>query len=312
VIEPALLELERHLEEHGVHGRPARRFLAEAREHLRDAALAEDEASAVRRFGNLDLVARQVAAEVATTRVRGATFASFAALGATGFAYVGVFALVPAAGGWPDLFAGKVAALGPLSALAAALLPQIAFVSGCLALLAAVRLRRVEAAPGAELSLVRRRNAVALAAGAGTLLALAVSALNAQGLLAAWWIVLTVALSCALSIPVALAGVALVRSAAPEAAPGGRANDVFDDLAPVFGLPPVRRLELPDHPWRFAILCASAVFVLGLAGGWYAEGDPGSGLVRGGFEAIALLASFAVLGRTLGLRRTKERGRVGG
>jgi hypothetical protein len=47
------------------------------------------------------------------------------------------------------------------------------------------------------------------------------------------------------------------------------------------------------------------VFVLGLVGGWYAEGDPGSGLVRGAFEAVALLACFAVLGRTLGLRRSR-------
>src|SRR5206468_6882169 len=111
--------------------------LVEARLHLEDAALAEDEETAVRRFGDLEVVAQQVAAELATTRVRAATFGSFAALAATGAAYVAIFALVPLAGGWPDIFAGRLAAVGPLAAVASVVLPQIAFVSGCLALIAA-------------------------------------------------------------------------------------------------------------------------------------------------------------------------------
>jgi hypothetical protein len=238
--------------------------------------------------------------------VRIATFGSFAALAAAGAAYVAVFALVPLAGGWPDIFAGRVEILGPLSAVAGVLLPQIAFVSGCLALVAALRLRRVEVAPDAELRLLRRRNAVALASGAGTLLAISVSALNSEWLLAGWWVALTVASSVAVAIPLTLAGVALARSAAPRAAVAGRADDVFDDLEPVFRLPPLRRLHLPGQPWRFAFLCAAGVFALGVAGGWYAEGDPGSGVVRGGFEAVALVVCFAVLGKTLGLRRVRD------
>ena len=306
MIDRALEELERRLDEYGVRGRPTRRLLSEAREHLRDAARTGGEADAVSRFGDLDLVARQVAAEVATTKVRTATLGSFAALGAAAAAYVTVFALVPLAGGWPDIFAGKVEIVGPLSAVASVLLPQIAFVSGCLALVAALRLRRVEWASDAELRLLRRRNAVAIACGAGTLVAMSVSAVNAEGLLAGWWIGLTLALSVAATIPLALAGVSLARSTAPRAASGGRATDVFDDLGPVFGWEPLRRLELPKHPWRFALYCATAVFVLGVAGGWYAEGDPGSGVVRGAFEAVALLACFAALGRTLRLRRSAE------
>ena len=123
MIDRVLKELECRLDEYGVRGRPARRLLSEAREHLRDAAATGGEADAVRRFGDPDLVARQVAAEVATTKVRTATFGSFAALAAAGAAYVAVFALVPLAGAWPDIFAGKVELLGPLSAVASVLLP---------------------------------------------------------------------------------------------------------------------------------------------------------------------------------------------
>jgi hypothetical protein len=65
----------------------------------------------------------------------------------------------------------------------------------------------------------------------------------------------------------------------------------------------VRRLDLPGHPWGFALLCAGVVGLGGSLLGVYAEGDPGSGLVRGAFEAVALLICFAALGRSLGLRR---------
>ena len=73
----------------------------------------------------------------------------------------------------------------------------------------------------------------------------------------------------------------------------------------ITGIEPARRLGLPMHPWRFALLIAASVGLLGFAAGWYAEGDPGSGVVRGGFEAVALLVCFAALGRTLGLRRSR-------
>src|SRR5262249_20354584 len=236
---------------------------------------------------DLEVVARRVATEVATRRSRTSTFLSFGTLAAVGLAYVGMLALIPAAGGWPDLFAGRVAGLGPVTALADALLPQVAFVSGCLALLAGLRLGRTAVASPAQVGLLRRRNAVALAAGAGTLVALAVSAANTGPLLAAWWIATTVSLSIVLLIPLAVAAVAVARSAQPVAAGDGAASDVFEDLGPLFRFGPVRSLELPEHPWRFALVSAAVVFAVGIAGGWYAEGDPGSGIFRGAFEAIA-------------------------
>jgi hypothetical protein len=305
MISETLDELARRLAERGVRGASARRFLDEAREHLVDAATADSETEAVRRFGDLDVIACRVATEVAVTRGRRSTFAAFGVLALVGIAYVAVLALIPAAGGWPDLAGGKVAALGPVTALAIALLPQIAFVSGCLALVAGARLGRGGTTSPAQLGLVRRRNAVALGAGAGTLLALAASAANTGAVLAGWWVTLTILLSFALLIPLVAAAVAVARSSEPRAAGDSPAGDVFDDLGPLFDVRPVRSLELPSHPWLFALLSASVVFVVGVAGGWYAEGDPGSGLVRGAFEAIALVTCFAVLGRTLGLRKAR-------
>jgi hypothetical protein len=184
-------------------------------------------------------------------------------------------------------------------------LPQIAFVAGCLALLRAVRVRRAHVVGDAELRLLRRRSGVALVAAAGTLLALATNALDIQGELADWWVWTTVVSCGVLALPLAFAGRSLARSARTAAAPVGAPRDIFDDLAPLFRFSAARWLGLLGHPWRFALACAAGVGMAGFAAGWYAEGDPGSGIVRGGFEAVALLICFAALGRILGLRRSK-------
>jgi hypothetical protein len=303
VTEKLLDELATRLAALGIRGSAADRVLAEARDHLETGG---DDADAVRRFGDVDEIARLVAAELATTRTRSSTFVAFSVLAAAGLVSFALLALVPAAGGWPDLFAGHVDALGPFAGIALALLPQISLVSGVLALLAALRLRHADVANAAQLRLLRRRSAVALATGAGTMAMLATFALNLEGELAAWWTSTTIALSALLIVALAGASVRVARSAAPVASPGGDAGDVFDDFDPVLRWAPVRRLQLPEHPWRFAGLCAAAVGIVGLVAGWYAEGDPGSGLVRGIFEAVALLVCFAALGRFLGLRRSKS------
>jgi len=288
----------------GVRGSAARRVLLEARDHLEEAAR-DGEEDPARQFGDPQQVARLVAAELATGGTRRATFTSFGALALTGLGYVAVFALVPAAGGWTDLFGGRVAGAAPVLALGVALLPQIAFVAGTLALLRAFRMDRTPEAGAAELRLLRHQNWVALGAAGGTIAAVAAYALDAQGDLASWWVWATLGLCLALAPLLVVAGVRVARAGAPMAAPGAAAGDVFDDLDSIMRIAPLRRLGLPAHPWRFALLGAAAVGAVGFAGGWYAEGDPGSGLVRGGFEAVALVICFAALGRTLGLRRTK-------
>ena len=300
--ERLLDELAAGLEEHGVRGAAARRVLAEAQDHLDESARAG--ADSARTFGDPREVARLVAAELATTGTRRAVLATFSALAVAGVGYALALSLVRSAGGWQDVTGGRLGAAGPLLALALVLLPQIAFVAGCLGLVGALRLGSSRVVRDAELRLLRRRSAVALGAGGGTVLALAAFAFDSSRELAAWWVWATLG-ACALSlVPLAGAAVAVARARRPAAEPGGSVTDVFDDLGPVFRWAPIRRLDLPEHPWRFALLCAGCILVLGTLGGWYAEGDPGSGLVRGGFEAVALLICFAALGRTLGLRRS--------
>ena len=302
MIEQYLTALARALEESGVEGRAADRVLAETRDHLLELAQEAGEQEAAARIGDARALARQVAAQLATTRTRAATYGSFGALALVGAGYLGVFAVVNLGGGWPDIFDGQLAALGVLAGIGTFVLPQVALVAGCLALLRALRLRRGGALPAAELQVMRSRSAVALGAGWLTMGSWAVFAVDFRNAapLASWVAAAILAICGALAIPLAVASAALLRSAGPQA-PAGPAGDVFDDLAPVFRLRPLR--PLPGHPWRFALVFAACVGLVGFALGWTAEGDPGSGVVRGGFEGLAVLMCFAALGRRLALRR---------
>jgi hypothetical protein len=302
VIEQYLIVLRRALKASGVEGRAADRVLAESRDHLLELARVNGEQKALSRFGDAPALAEQVAALLATSRTRRATYGAFGALALAGVGYLGFFAVVSLGGGWPDIFDGRVAALGVLGGIGMFVFPQVAFVAGCLAMLRALRLRRGEALPADELSVMRSRAAVALGAGwlsIGSWALYAVEFGNAAPL--ASWVAPTILALCgALAIPLAVGSFALVRSAGPQA-PLGPAGDVFDDLAPVFELGPLR--TFPGHPWRFALMFATSIGLVGFALGWTAEGDPGSGVVRGVFEGLAVVICFAALGRRLALRR---------
>ena len=90
--------------------------------------------------------------------------------------------------------------------------------------------------------------------------------------------------------------------AAPQgrrSASGDASGDVFHDL------PLLARLGL-DRGRRLAGATAAVVGAAAFAGGWLAEGDPGSGLVRGAFEAAALLLCYSVLAGPLALRRASD------
>jgi hypothetical protein len=307
MIDGFLEELADRLAAHGVGRRTAARVVAEASDHLREASGAGT-ADAIRRFGAVDDFARLVAAELAIRGTRIATYWTFGVLALAGAGVTVALLLVPVAGGWPDLLGGQFGGFGAVVAIALLVLPQIAFVSGCLALKRALRLRRAPSVLDAELRLLRRRGAVAIAATVGALLALSAFALDARGELATWWTQWVAVLGLALVLLLLLAAIGLVRSAGPEATRGDEPGDVFDDFAPLFRVDAVRRLGLPEHPWRFAFLCAGAAGVAGGLLGTYAEGDPGSGLLRGGFEALALLVCFALLGGFLGLQRYTSEG----
>lgn len=302
MIEQYLTVLGRALKERGVEGRAARRVLAESRDHLLESAREDGELEAVSRFGDARALAERVAAQLATSRTRRATYGAFGALVLAAAGYVGSLAVVNLGGGGPDIFEGRIAALGLAAGIGMFVFPQVALVAGCLALLRALRLRKGEALPAAELQVMRSRAAVALGAGwltVGSWALYAVEFSNADPL-ASWVAPMILAICVTLTIPLAAGSIALARSAKLQAPPGS-AGDVFDDLSPVFQLPPLRPLS--GHPWRFALLFAACVGLSAFAVGWVAEGDQGSGIIRGGFEMVAVLICFAGLGRRLALRR---------
>jgi hypothetical protein len=274
MIDGYLRDLRRDLAERGVRGRAADRILTEARDHLL-------ESGDVERFGSSDRIAREIAAQLATTRTIRSTYGAFVALAFTGLTYLAFLALA----GQPDLFSARHEAVGLIATLGLVVVPQVAFVSGCLALLRVLRSRGAATLSAEELGVIRSRAAVALVAGALTALSMAL------------WVVEYREPGRLLVLP-ALAAAALAAGARsvtlagqPQAQSEGPAADVFDDLG------------FRVDPWAFALLSAGLIGVLGFAGGWVAEGDPGSGIVRGGFEAVAVLTCFAVLGRRLALRR---------
>ncbi len=281
MIEPYLADLARKLRARGVRGPSAARVLAEARDHLLELEQAH---GSIDRFGPSEQIAREVAAQLATTRTFRATYAAFAALALTAAAYLVFFGSINQGSGSPDLFSARHEAVGVAATVGLVLLPQIALVAGCLALWRALRLHGVSTLSAEELHVIRQRAAVALTAGGLTAMTMVLWTVEYS---AAGWLLLPAVLA---AVPLGAGVVALSGASQPQAVAEGPAGDVFDDIG--------FRMD----PWPFALLFALLVGALGFAGGWVAEGDPGSGLVRGAFEAFAVLACFAALGRRLALR----------
>jgi hypothetical protein len=283
-----LAELEAELAAAAVRGRAARRVLDEAADHLRELERPAE-------FGDPRLIAREVAAVLASSRTHRAALASFAALAATGLGYIALFSLSfgPSS---PDIASARTVWLGIAAALGIVFLPQLSFVSGVLMLWRALRLP--QPAPAEELALVRRRAVVALGAAAATLGAWALYAFEYRVHEAT-----IVVVAAAVAVPL-VGAVALVRAAAvPAAVRGGPAGDVFADLEPFVSRTPLAHLDLEGHPWLFAggfALVVGVVATLATLG----EGGVAAGLVRGVPEAVAVFLFYVAFGRVLGLRRT--------
>jgi hypothetical protein len=264
----------------GIRGRRRRRILAEVDDHLRSDRDAES------RFGSPSDVANEFAAELGTSASRQAAIVGFVALAVAG----GVFAACIVG----LSFAGS-AGEPPAAAVASLLLiiaPQVAFVSGTLALLRVLRRRKGRLLTSAERVIVNRRTSLALAAGLATMGALTVLGIEYRHGLAHWWVSFTLIATLAASSLLLLAAFPVLRAVRLHPHVLGPAGDVFDDIGFV---------RYRDEPWRFAarvaLLVGVAVWIAGIA-----ASDPIDGLLRGVFEGLACLAGFAVLGRYLGLR----------
>lgn len=279
MIEDYLRRFAEELEWRGVVGRARSRVLVETEDHLHELAAEQGEDAAVARFGEARTLAREIAAQLATTRTIRSTYATFAVLTVTALAFIGFFAFVQFDGGPPDLFAGDHEALGVLASLGLLLAPQIAFVAGGLALLRALRRRGHGALSCHELDVMGRRSAVAVGAGGLTL-----------GSMILWGfefghLAPVLGLSLAAAVPLGAVFVALVRASGPQAVSTGPAEDLFDDL----------HLErLRPHPWLFALGVASAAAAVAFAV---------DGPILAGLEFSAVLAGYVLLGRPLALRK---------
>jgi hypothetical protein len=285
VIERYLRELEAELGGVGIRGSRRRRILAETADHLHESGDA-------RRFGEPKLIAVRFADELATSGARRVAFTSFLALAPAGIAYAVVFGLIRTG---PDIASGRLLPLAIGAALTMVLAPQVAFAAGLLAVAQAWRLRSETSAPAAEITLLRRRAAVALGSGGAAFAGIAVYAYEYSSGLPGWWATTAFVVSGAALVPIGGAAVALARNAQVRPQAAGSAGDVFDDVAPIVDRIP---LNLRGRPWRFCLLVAAAVAAAALIGG-----GPDEGPRNAVAEFAAVCAAFAALGRFLGLRR---------
>jgi hypothetical protein len=251
------------LERRGVHAWDRRRVLAEAEDHLRELSAAHGEPGAVERFGDTRELAGGIASQLATTKTIRSTYATFAALVLTAFAYLGLIAysdrVAPA-----DILAGKHEAVGVLATLG---------------LLRALRRRGHADLSCEELDVLGRRSAVGLAAGFFTVAAMLLWGYEFGH------VVPVLALALVGLIPLLAVVPALALASSPQARSAGPPQDVFDDL----------RLEgLRGRPWLLAV-------AVGLASATVAFAF--DGIVLAAIEFAALMVCFAALGRPLALRR---------
>ena len=126
-----------------------------------------------------------------------------------------------------------------------------------------------------------------MTAGAASLGALALYAIEYRAGLATWWTVTTIGTAAALTVPLTLAALLVRRAARIRSTVEGDPGDVFDDLP----------VHLPRRPWA---LCAAVALLAAASTG--VAGGLDEGPRNAVFEALAVVAGFVVLGRPLGLR----------
>jgi hypothetical protein len=262
-------ELARGLKAVGIRGRQRDRILTEFADHL----ACDPEAD----LGDPRELAAQFADELASDGARRAAYTTFCALAAVAFA-VGIPQLtLPTA---PDIFGGRSILLVAPATLALVLGAQVAFAAGCLAALRAWRLDGPRDVP-----LVRRRIAVALAAGAATAAGSALYAVNFWGVVPTWWGVLAVAAAGAAAIPLAISAVAYGRVSGVAVSRPAPARGLSADLGPL------------ARPWLIGL---GAVLTM-LASTSVLERSVVAGLLRAGFEATAFTVAFMIFRRPLAL-----------
>lgn len=279
--------LDRELTAAGIPARRRRRILAEFADHLHEDANAK--------LGAPRDLARQFADELGTRLARAAAFRTFAALALVGiglgimFLAVGRMRGLTVQGGTHTPTPSWAAPILLVAALAA----QVALAAGGLALLRAWRLRRESTISRADATILARRSALGLLAGAVTVAALPTAAVAFGHAAGSTWAAFSWTLAGVGLVALAAALPPLLEMVRLRPDVDGRPGDLIDDLGSWArdGLTPT----------RFALLLSAAIVVLASVAGVLTD-DPYDGALRGITDAIACMTGFIVLGRYLGLR----------
>jgi len=279
-----------------VRGPLRRRFLAECREHLAEAAELQGPDEAVQRFGEPAAIAAMLDAEAATRLTLRATLSSVAGVAAVALSTLGLLtASDPQASGvtaWAVLFFGFAQAAGACAALA---------------LVQAAAMRRTVPSV-CDLALLRRRDLAALIFAGLTLLA-AGGALPGHA-------------SAGMTLAI-LAGPLIAGGALLVLLRAGRLARTIDGPVRRVVRPPIADAiaALPGAPGRIAewrgsaaqgltLLVPCVLLAAALAFGWSLRDDHGTAAdaaVAAVVEASMVLVGFALLGPVLGLRGGRER-----
>lgn len=260
-------DLRSELARNGIRGGLANRIVVELEDHL-----ACDPGANV---GAPAELAARFAAELRITRTRRATVGAFAAL-----ALLAVFLFVVGSiGSRTGGFTGATRTAAPISGLAVFAFAQIAFVAGVLAVARGFRGRGA-----GDMRLAQRRALIALAAGCGVSVALAVSAVSV-GPMSVWWHVFGVV--CAL---VPLLGLFVAARAVRHAT-------ALTPSEPAAGL----EADLPFSPRVLLVALGAIAVAFVVAQGVVGERSASEGLIRGAIEAAGLALGVVLLGRPLGL-----------
>jgi hypothetical protein len=121
--------------------------------------------------------------------------------------------------------------------------------------------------------------------------------------LPAWWVAMVGVLAAAAGGALVLAWRGLVSATGIRSAMPGPAGDIGDDV------PMLAALGLRRCPWLVGVLPALAVGLAFAVFEAHAEHSMAEGIQRGGFEAVAAVLGFVLLGRAIGVRsRSRSRG----
>ena len=279
----------------GIPASRRRRILAEFADHLHEDPNAK--------LGAPRELARQFADEFGTRLARTAAFRAFAALAFAGISLAVMFIAVGRMRGltfYGQQHAPATPSWNAPIMLVAALGAQVALAAGGLALLRAWRLRDERVISAADATVLSRRSAVGLLGGLLTLAALPACAVAFPHTAGHTWTVFAWVLA---GLGVVAFGATLptvIGSFRMRPNVDGTAGDLISDLG----------TWVPSRftPTTIALALTAAIIVLMGVAGVFTD-DPYDGIARGIADGLACMAGFAVLGRYLGLRSSRESAR---